>query len=64
MSKNKDYTVNIVGACRNCVFDLTKHRWRFCFTCEALLCPTHCNDERICELCVYYLRVPCDTWSW
>ena len=52
MSETK-YLVNIVGTCRNCVVDLKKDRWVFCFVCSALMCPTHRNEGRICNLCKY-----------
>ncbi len=51
MDKSKRYLVNIVGKCRNCVVDLTKDRWVFCFGCDVLMCNVHRNEERICDRC-------------
>ena len=53
MDKSKSYLINMVGTCRNCVVDNTKEHWELCDICRVLVCPTHYNNLRICDLCKF-----------
>ncbi len=48
MFKRKGHLVNIVGACIHC--PITK-KYSECSKCGVLICETHLDKSRICELC-------------